>query len=409
MKRLYISLITILFVQGSSFAQHKFSQWDVPSGANVYDITIDNVNNIWLATDNGVHRFSKDLKWTSFTKDDGLPENDVKAVAIRDGKVWLATINQGVAVFEGDKWVPKTIELPEGVDYISYFSDKVGASNTYYYGTNNGLVMEAKSPTEKPKKKNYNFAFQLGEITGVSLTKSNVLISRSLNGIGIEDVGLGISIGIGEGSALPDPRVLCGQVHNDFAYDGTAGGLYIPDFRNGAPPQGIDIIGTHNSDLPSNRIQAMHVSDRQEWYGTDKGLARKKGGSWEAITTQNSNLENHNVLELSVDARNQVWFVTGDGKLNRFEDVNSSVHDASLQSLSIKTSQADNHIYIGNLWHQNIEAKLYNLQGQEILTLEQTNEKVGFNMSGISTGIYVIRMEDLESGFGQTSKVFWTK
>lgn len=63
---------------------------------NVWAIAGD-ASSVWFATSNGVSRL-QDATWTSYSTRDGLPNNDVRAVAISsDGSVWAGTFGGGIA------------------------------------------------------------------------------------------------------------------------------------------------------------------------------------------------------------------------------------------------------------------------------------------------------------------------
>ncbi|MBV8587172.1 MAG: hypothetical protein JO308_12860, partial [Verrucomicrobia bacterium] len=71
----------------------------VPDIRQVYE---DREGNIWLATNIGLERLS-DVKFTTYTTRDGLPSDDVVAVAAgSSGRVWVGT-NNGLARFDQGK------------------------------------------------------------------------------------------------------------------------------------------------------------------------------------------------------------------------------------------------------------------------------------------------------------------
>ncbi len=57
---------------------------------------------VWAATAGGVGRWDGST-WTVWTTADGLPSNDVRAVAVDDTTVWVATAG-GIASFDGTAW-----------------------------------------------------------------------------------------------------------------------------------------------------------------------------------------------------------------------------------------------------------------------------------------------------------------
>ncbi len=56
----------------------------------------DSQGTIWVATASGLNAYSNG-QWTSYYQEDGLPSNDIRALTVANGLLWLATGN-GVAV-----------------------------------------------------------------------------------------------------------------------------------------------------------------------------------------------------------------------------------------------------------------------------------------------------------------------
>lgn len=97
-----------------SNAEHRWLHHTAKKGSlggdNVRGIVVRNPDDaapesVWFATeDGGVTKFEQG-KWTAYMVEDGLPSNDVKAVAIDPyNRVWAATAG-GVAYFSGTEWI----------------------------------------------------------------------------------------------------------------------------------------------------------------------------------------------------------------------------------------------------------------------------------------------------------------
>jgi len=87
-----------------AFAQHAFpSQPGLPDN-RVHDIAFGRASGeAWLATEGGVSRASGST-WTAWSEADGLPDDDVRAVAVSpSGAVWAGTRASGIA-----SWDPRT-------------------------------------------------------------------------------------------------------------------------------------------------------------------------------------------------------------------------------------------------------------------------------------------------------------
>ena len=94
----------------------------------VFSVKVDNQEHgVWFGTwGGGISFFDSSEKWSSFTKDDGLPGNIVYAIAQSpDGTLWAGT-NRGLAIFDGKTWREPLHGLPRKDVYaIAIENDKV--------------------------------------------------------------------------------------------------------------------------------------------------------------------------------------------------------------------------------------------------------------------------------------------
>ncbi len=81
-----------------------------PLGKNVNDVLLDRAGKLWVSAEQtgGVLHFDGQ-RWHSFTIEDGLPSNDTFYMAVdQENNVWVSTY-QGVAKYDGHRWsVPYT-------------------------------------------------------------------------------------------------------------------------------------------------------------------------------------------------------------------------------------------------------------------------------------------------------------
>lgn len=73
----------------------------------VLAVTIDLMGNKWIGTDYGVAMFD-DTNWTFYTTSNSdLPSNDIRTIeAGPDGRIWVGTMNEGLAVFQDSTLTP---------------------------------------------------------------------------------------------------------------------------------------------------------------------------------------------------------------------------------------------------------------------------------------------------------------
>ena len=106
-----------------------------------------------------------------------------------------------------------------------------------------------------------------------------------------------------------------------------------------------------NSGLPDNAVHSLGVDSRGDlWIGTEGGLAKFDGESWEVYDTGNSGLPGNWVWSLALDAQGDLWIGTSEDGLARFDGENwqgyrswnSGLPDNCVSSLAFDAQ--------GNLW-----------------------------------------------------------
>jgi ligand-binding sensor domain-containing protein len=77
--------------------------------------------------------------WTTYGLEDGLPTDDVTALAVApDGSVWIGTFQGGAAVFDGASWT--TYAQEDGLAFHSSIEAvAVAPDGAAWFGTDNGL------------------------------------------------------------------------------------------------------------------------------------------------------------------------------------------------------------------------------------------------------------------------------
>jgi hypothetical protein len=86
--------------------------YDISISGNLSDIAADD-NNLWVATDSGLYRYSGD-GWQSFNVDKGLPTRDIRLIRMYDKKAYLGT-RYGLVVYDKGAFTyyNSTYGLPE--------------------------------------------------------------------------------------------------------------------------------------------------------------------------------------------------------------------------------------------------------------------------------------------------------
>lgn len=112
----------------------------------VSDLVVDSEDNVWVAVsayatqtgllDGGI-ALHNGINWVDYTSDNGLPNNDVRAIAVdSNNHIWAGT-TAGLAHFDGTNWVTYTIYDGLVGNYVQDVA--VDAQGTVWIATNQGV------------------------------------------------------------------------------------------------------------------------------------------------------------------------------------------------------------------------------------------------------------------------------
>jgi ligand-binding sensor domain-containing protein len=110
----------------------------IPS-TDVTCMVVDNSGKIWIGGKNGVAcKGERDKDFTSFTKDKGLPDDAVNAIASTEGAVWVGT-DAGAACWQGGEW--KVFTSSSGLASNKVQCLTSGDNGEIWCGTSKGISM----------------------------------------------------------------------------------------------------------------------------------------------------------------------------------------------------------------------------------------------------------------------------
>jgi len=117
----------------------------LPSNIVKYIIK-DKEGNFWIATWNGLCKFSGD-RFINYTVDDGLTSNNILSIATdKTGKVWLGTVTGGLNSFDGASF--KTLDPSSGLKSSTIWSIYADDNDDLWLGTTNGPALLNTSTLE---------------------------------------------------------------------------------------------------------------------------------------------------------------------------------------------------------------------------------------------------------------------
>ena len=232
---------------GSGVAVYDGTNWmnyTVGSGLSYYNVTAltaDNSGNMWVGTSSGLSHFDGE-NWSSYkTHDSGLPKSNILSLACdADGTVWIGTDDGGVAKFDGENWEVYN-KTNSDLPYDDVNALTCGSDGCIWMGTNFGLAKYDGS-------------------NWITYTKSN--------------------------SELPNDNIsqlYCDESGNVWVLTQhfyTGYGLAMFSGENSVE------YNKKNSGIIDQMLQCIYCDDQGNiWIGTDGGLQRYDGESWELINT----------------------------------------------------------------------------------------------------------------------------
>lgn len=219
------------------------------AGNDVRAIATNNYDFVWFATNRGLSQLEtvEPYRWTTYTMADGLPSDDVTAVALApDNRLWVGTSQYWDA--ENNAWTGGGVAIRFGGEWIVYDVDDGLPSNN---------------------------------ITGIAFQGTRVWVATRPYKVYMEP-----------------PDVL-----NAGWYD-SGGGVAL--LENGV----WKAFTKENSGLPNNYVNAVAAGpDGRVWFATPGGLASYDGQNWR-VYTKADGLSETKIRDVYVDDQGRVWVVT---------------------------------------------------------------------------------------------------
>ena len=322
-------------------------------------------NNVWVATDRGVSRFSrKDEAWFHYNDSAGLVSDDVLAVALDDNLVWFAT-SDGVSQYDTSSGKWNIFKQKEGLS-----SDRVQCiavdGNYVWFGTDSGINRYDKridSWALRSKKD----GLSTNNIKTIAVESEYVWVGTQPERQG------GFWMGGPRGRGKPGAGV--NRYHrttdswNTYSKaDGLADDQLTTiavgeeDVWFGTRDDGVSLYSktdqtfvksyTKTDVLSSDKINSIAVDGSQIWFGSANAGAQrylKTVNTWVKYTTEDG-LASNNITWVSVHG-NEVWFATYESGLSKYDKVSNQwttyVEADSLADDDLKVVKADSK---GNIW-----------------------------------------------------------
>jgi signal transduction histidine kinase/ligand-binding sensor domain-containing protein len=318
----------------------------------IYSLVQDDKGNIWVSTQNGINKISKDNKQIElFYNYKDLDVKDVvyKIYADTDGSVWCATYNSGLVKIDNNKNI-KTYKSEKG--YKSLPSDFVTSIlrddyGTLWIGTNNGLAKynEENDDFEVYKSKQYdNNTLLDDDILTIEKGYSNSIWIGTYSGISLfhpDDKFYNYSHDILDNNSISSNKI-------KSVYEDEDGFIWVATNK-----KYIDIIDKKNNYIHHiNEFENIRLTDKSVNYitgkddlvyiGTVQGLIEVNIKTNKSkVYTRENGLSSSNITNLLLDSKGYLW-IAGENGINLLNSKDSTI--INLGDLIDKNVLGDNKV-----------------------------------------------------------------
>ena len=325
-------------------------------------------NNVWMATDRGVSRFSRKAEeWIHYTSSEGLASDDVLAVALDGNLAWFAT-SDGVSQYDTSSNEWKIFKRKEGLA-----SDKVQCitvdGNYVWFGTDSGINRYDKR-IDSWALRSKEDGLSTDNVKSIAVEGEYVWVGTQPDRQRRNDYRMGggsrgrTKQGAGvnryhrrtdswntysKADGLADDKLTTIAVGEEEVWFGTRDygvSLYSKTDQTFVKSY------TKTDVLSSNKINSIAVDGSQIWLGTaNAGVQKylKTVNTWVRYTTDDGLASNH-ISWIAVHG-NEVWFATYESGLSKYDKVSNQwttyVAADSLADDDLKVVKADSK---GNIW-----------------------------------------------------------
>ena len=365
-----------LFLRGSQPNAFSYSdEWRNYTNGSIIGAIADDGQTIWIATNGGLMKIDKSTDEISYLNmaNSGLPQNDLKALALDDQNcLWIATGSKGLVKYDGvdwtlfqksNSWIPSTkinsiaidsnhtlwigtqdsgLVKFDGHEWIVY-NEELPQNNIW------ALVIDRNNHVWMAVKENGIAKFDGTDWTFYNMSNSG-MPSNLVTSIVIDkknNVWVGASVLAkfdGENwsvfdsynSDLPGKVSILSVDSKDHIWVGTIYGLGLGEF-DGQYWKNYNFI---NSGLPHHYVAFIHVDkDDNKWISVSSPKAeyifsKFSGNEWIRYNTSNSSLLDNIIFDIEIDKDNNKWFASQG--LSKYDDRKWTVYSPSGYTSSVQ-------------------------------------------------------------------------
>jgi len=254
--------------QFSDRGNRRISQFD---GLEINDLFIDDYNNLWAGTEQGLFRLNlNNNRFDKFTEDEGLPANQISSLCFdHENSLWISTKKAGLLRMRSGFFKNITIEDGLSSNNVNII---VEHDNTYYVGCDDGKISVVDEEKVRPFNMKSTY-FNIG-IRDINFGDGEVLIA-SYRGVNIIKEGKEQFMDLGRYGVTTDVRrIMRGKDGTKWIGTRSSG---VVKYVN---PENVTNYNI-STGLKSDYILALEEADNGDVYvGTHSGglsLIKKNG------------------------------------------------------------------------------------------------------------------------------------
>jgi ligand-binding sensor domain-containing protein len=379
------------------------------AGNYISAIAIDAMGNKWFGSHGwyseqcncirgGVSKFD-DENWITYSSEGGLVSNYVNAIALdAEGNAWFGT---GLYSYPDHRFLGGGLSKFDGTNWTNYTTDE-------------GLVNNNVNSIAIDKEGNKWFACGALYWGGVSkfdgTNWTTIMESSPITTIAIDAQGnkwFGTDGGVSkfDGTTWTIYDTLDGLASNyvfDIAIDalgnkwfGTYGGVSKFDGINWTTYDTLD-------GLANNHVIAIAIDkEGNKWFGTDGGVSKFDGTTWTTYTTEDGLVSTY-VQAIAIDSAGNIWFgtVNGVSKLSAEGTGISTIANRNHLNLYPNPVKAIGTFEFENYNNRKVYLEIFDFSGRLIGEKTSSDERIEFDFSNYSSGIYFYKLRNSENIIG---------
>jgi ligand-binding sensor domain-containing protein len=400
LKKIALSLCVFSLLNANAQTFTNFTTADGLVSDNVICADVDQSDNLWFGTQNGVSMYNG-TTWTTYESGTftGMADDNIQAIFIdSNDEPWIGT-DFGTSVFNGSTWT--TYAATEGLGNEQIKCIGQDASGDMWFGTSGGA-----SRFDGSTWTNYGTSdgIPFGGVNSITLKSNGDLwLGTGLSGVRVYD-GTNFNEITAANDGLVNDRIRTIAFEaNDYVWVGTAEGITLLN-----PTDVFQTNYTTIFTLPApdtlNPIEAIEIDGNGNiWVGvyvdylvTEGGISVYNGSEWMQYEVVDG-LVGPVVRTIAIDSNNDVWVGTSTGisKISNLDYLKVN-EDEPISVFSIYPNPAANDFTVQAFdLQENKVLEIYNASMQLVKSdMMSSGLSLTISTLDMASGLYFVKMND---------------